>query len=115
MAGAALLKGARVPFSAELAVQQGPGTEQGVPVIRKSVSEQFEHEVGPDEPALLVRFDAADWLSSLELRSCTRDTACAPDGPALVCEGNIEHSQTRCSWASARRLHGSLRREHPWV
>ena len=92
VAGSALLKGERVPFSAELSVQQGPGTEQGVPVIRKSVSEPFEHDVGPDEAALLVRFDAAAWLSSLELRSYARDTTCSQDGPPLACEGSIEHS-----------------------
>ncbi|HET8932037.1 MAG TPA: hypothetical protein VFN67_01295 [Polyangiales bacterium] len=92
VAGSALLNGARVPFSAELAVQQGPGTEQGVPVIRKSVSESFEHDVGPNEAGLLVRFDAASWLSTLELRSYVRDTTCVPDGPSLACEGSVEHS-----------------------
>lgn len=92
VSGSALLKGLKVPFSAELTVQQGPGTEQGVPVIRKSVSERFEHDIRSDEQGLLVRFDAGDWLSSLELRSYTRDARCSPDGPAVACEGTVEHS-----------------------
>lgn len=92
VAGSALLKGERVAFSAQLAVQQGPGTEQGVPVIRKSVSEPFEHDVGSAEAALLVRFDAAAWLSSLELRSYARDTTCSQDGPALACQGSVENT-----------------------
>src|ERR1700712_265658 len=57
VAGNAQLSGATVSFEAQLAVQQTAGTEPGVPVVRKSVSESFVHEITPHEGGVLVRFD----------------------------------------------------------
>jgi hypothetical protein len=76
VSGTAERDGRRIAFSAQLPIQQTDGTEPGVPVIRKSVNERFAHEVGPDEPGVLLRFDAS-WLSSLNLRSYFDDEACA--------------------------------------
>lgn len=86
-----------LPFRAEIAIQQSEQTELGVPVVRKSVSEEFSHEVQPGEPGLLVRFDAHAWLSRIDLRPYLAQTACRPDGPP-VCARNVEY---RCDEAGA--------------
>jgi len=92
--GSASIEGVEVPFRAELAVQQTEGTEPGVPVIRKSTSERFTHEVNPDEPGVLVRFDASSWLRGVDLRGYLEDNTCSPGGPERVCAGQVEQ---RCA------------------
>lgn len=94
VSGTASIAGVDVPFRAELAVQQTESTEPGVPVIRKSSSERFSHEVSPDEPGLLIRFDASSWLRSIDLRGYLEDGTCSPDGPERVCAGQLEQ---RCA------------------
>jgi hypothetical protein len=94
VSGSAEIAGVSVPFRAELAIQQTEGTEPGVPVIRKSSSERFAHDVAPDEPGLLIRFDAASWLRSIDLRGYLEDSTCSPDGPTRVCAGQVEQ---RCA------------------
>jgi hypothetical protein len=84
--------GVSVPFRAELAIQQTEGTEPGVPVIRKSSSERFSHDVLPDESGVLLRFDASSWLRSVDLRGYLEDGVCSPDGPSRVCTGQVEQS-----------------------
>ena len=94
VSGRALIGGASATFSASLPIQQTEGTESGVPVIRKSTSERFSHEVGPDEPGLLVRFDASSWLRGVDLRGYLEDRTCSPNGPQRVCTGPVEQ---RCA------------------
>jgi hypothetical protein len=91
LSGSAELQGAQVEVSAEVPIEQTPGTEPGVPVIRKSSSERFSHTVEEDEAGLLVRFDAERWLSSIDLRPYLQDASCAP-GMATVCAQQFEQS-----------------------
>jgi len=94
VSGSANVDGVEVPFRAELAVQQTEGTEPGVPVIRKSSSERFSRDVTPEEPGLLIRFDASSWLRSLDLRDALEDDVCSPNGPERVCAEQVEQ---RCA------------------
>ncbi|MFO7563757.1 MAG: hypothetical protein R6X02_14020 [Enhygromyxa sp.] len=88
--GRATLEGVVIPFALALAVQQEDATETGVPVIRKSGSESFSHEVGPDEPGLLIRFDARPWVTQIDFAALLEDRSCALAGPELVCAGQTE-------------------------
>jgi hypothetical protein len=90
--GSALLDAVRVPFSAALAIEQSEGTEPGVPVIRKSSSERFSHDVASDEAGVLIRFDAAAWLRSVDLRGYLEDSTCSAGGPERVCAQQFEQS-----------------------
>lgn len=108
ISGSASIGAVNVPFRAELAIAQNEGTESGVPVIRKSSSESFSHDVGPDEPGLLIRFDARSWLSSIDLREYLEDSACSPDGPALVCAGQVEQRCASDGSANETRDCGAL-------
>jgi len=67
--GTASREDVAVSFRAAIPIQQAEETEIGVPVIRKSTSEAFEHEVTGDESGLLVRFDARPWLSDVDFSS----------------------------------------------
>lgn len=58
-----------IPFRAAIPVQQGAETEAGIPVVRKSPGEAFEHEVDVDEEGLWIAFDAAPWLSQVDFGS----------------------------------------------
>ena len=94
VSGSVELNGARLPFQAELPIQQTEGTEPGVPVIRKSTSERFSHEVEPDESGLLIRFDVESVLRGLDLRGYLDNAMCSAGGPARVCAGQLEQ---RCA------------------
>jgi hypothetical protein len=74
--GWAHVRGARVPFSAAVPVQQTATTELGVPVVRKSTSESFAREVTADDLGLVVRFDPGSWIRSIDFRSYVEDEAC---------------------------------------
>jgi hypothetical protein len=74
--GVAELDGARASFSARVKIQQSDDTELGVPVIRKSSAERFEHEVDAEESGLLLKFDPRPWLSGLDLNSYLSGVAC---------------------------------------
>ena len=58
-----------ISFRAAIPVQQGAETEAGIPVVRKSPSEPFEHEVDLDEEGLWIAFDAAPWLAQVDFGS----------------------------------------------
>jgi len=58
-----------ISFRAAIPVQQGAETEAGIPVVRKSPSEPFEHEVDLDEAGLWIAFDAAPWLAQVDFGS----------------------------------------------
>ena len=74
-------------FRAAITVQQEEETEIGVPVIRKSASDAFEHEITGDEAWLLVRFDARPWVSDVDFTSLAEEEATdltfEPDGQAF--------------------------------
>jgi hypothetical protein len=84
VAGTARIEAVAITFRAAVPIRQTDETELGVPVIRKSTHEPFSHVVGPDEPGLVVRFDPAPWIRSvdfrpyLELAPGTACSACTP-------------------------------------
>lgn len=88
--GRAELEGVSIPFVVELVVAQEEQTEIGVPVVRKSSSDAFDHEVVVGEPGLLVRFDPAPWVTQIDFAGLLEDQSCAPAGPELVCAGQTE-------------------------
>lgn len=92
LAGRASVSGVTIPFTAAVVVQQEEQTEIGVPVVRKSSSEVFEHEVMAGEPGLLVRFDARTWVSEIDFAALLEDASCTPEGPPLVCAGQLEQT-----------------------
>ena len=88
----ATIDGIEVPFSAAVPIMQTEETELGVPVIRKSTSDNFLHEVTENESRLLVRFDATAWVTDLDLRSLVSREQCTADGANLVCDGTVERT-----------------------
>lgn len=90
--GRAEVDGTTVPFVAEVAVRQAPGTEQGVPVVRRSPDDEFVRDIRPEGERLRVRFDPAPWLSTVDFRALREDRTCAPYGPAVVCAGDVEQT-----------------------
>lgn len=88
--GRASVDGVVIPFSVALAVQPEEGTELGVPVIRKSGSESFDHEVEAGEAGLLIRFDAGPWVTEIDFAGLLEDGVCAPAGAERVCAGQVE-------------------------
>ncbi len=64
--GSASRDGTRVPFVARITIQQEAETELGVPVVRKSASDAFGHDLSGDEPFLRVRFDPRPWLAGVD-------------------------------------------------
>lgn len=73
--GRANRDGVTVDFRAEIAIQQEEETERGVPVVRKSTSDDFEHELTGGERALLVRFDPRSWLSGIDFTGAAGESA----------------------------------------
>lgn len=64
--GTATRDGERVDFVAEVPVRQTEATERGVPVVRKSTSDLFEHDLTGQEARLIVRFDPRPWLEGVD-------------------------------------------------
>ncbi|MCA9692435.1 MAG: hypothetical protein KC636_22745 [Myxococcales bacterium] len=85
-----------LPFRAAALIQQEEQTERGVPVLRKSASEEFEHEVTVAEAGLLVRFDPAPWVAQIDFASYLVEETCSIDGPTIACAGAVEQ---RCAGA----------------
>lgn len=90
--GRALVSGIEVPFVASVAVQQTVDTELGVPVVRKSTSDEFFRDVVVDEPGLLIRFDPAEWIRGIDFRPFVANEVCTEGGATLVCDGTVERS-----------------------
>ena len=88
--GSAVVSGVTLPFVAEVPVQQTSATELGVPVVRKSQTDEFFHDVTGAEQALQLRFDPATWLASMDLRSYVEFETCAPEQAGVVCDGLVE-------------------------
>jgi hypothetical protein len=82
--GRASQGGPEVPFQVALAVQQGTEAERGVPVIRKSTGDRFDHDVTGDEPGLWVQFDPNAWLEKMDLRPDLAESACQLEGACSV-------------------------------
>ncbi len=82
--GRAEVGGAQLSFRASVPVRQTGDTELGVPVIRKSAAQRFEHELLAGERGLLLRFDARAWLQGVDLRPYAGQTevTLAPDSEA---------------------------------
>jgi hypothetical protein len=76
LSGVATVGDQDVPFRAEMPIQQESQTELGVPVIRKSASARFSHDVGPHEAGLLVRFDPRAWLRGVDFRPHVEEGCC---------------------------------------
>ncbi len=88
--GEADVAGVIVPFEAKVVVRQAPGTERGLPVLRKSSSELFEHDVTRGDEALVVRFDPKSWISDLRRTDFVQMEECRIGGPEVVCMGQVE-------------------------
>jgi hypothetical protein len=98
----ATIDGIAIPFNAAIPIQQTEDTELGVPVIRKSTSDEFFHDVLGTETRLVVRFDAVAWVTDLDLRGFVSYEQCAVDGAAVVCDGTIERTCEDGTETSAR-------------
>lgn len=92
LVGTALVDGKELPFGIRVAVQQTNKTELGVPVVRKSSSEQFSLDVGEQqqEGALLIRFNPASWVRGLDFHSYIQESSCSADAAPVVCKGDLE-------------------------
>ena len=88
--GKATVDQVELPFRAELAIQQNSETELGVPVIRKSASENFFHDITGDEEGLTVRFDPVPWVSNVDFRYLLSSGTCAEQSAGFVCDGLLE-------------------------
>jgi hypothetical protein len=76
--GEVSLDGISLPLRAALPIAQTGDAERGVPVVRKSSSDVFAHDVTGAEVSLTVRFDSAAWLRGLKLRPAVEAVlACA--------------------------------------
>jgi hypothetical protein len=78
--GRARQEGSEVPFAVAVVVQQGTDVERGVPVVRKSTADVFNHDVTGAEAGLWVTFDANPWLASMDLRPELEASACRTEG-----------------------------------
>ena len=58
-----------LPFSLSMKIQQNDETELGVPVIRKSASTVFEHDLSSNDSSLLIQFSLESWLKKLNFSS----------------------------------------------
>ncbi len=83
-----------LPFVVRVAIAQNNETELGVPVVRKSATQDFAYEVTEDASGLLLRFDVSEVMNQLNLTPFFAEQDCAPDGPAVVCRGN---TATECT------------------
>jgi len=90
--GRAQVDGIELPFSASIPIQQTDDTEQGVPVVRKSLSDQFFRDVSLGESGLTIRFNPADWVRDLDLSAYVRRESCVTDGPRIACDGTQEYT-----------------------
>ena len=98
--GYAEVDGISVPFMISLEASQTDDTELGVPLVRKSSSDRFMHDVTRDDRRLTVRFDARAWVQRLNFRPYVRRDECTDelnatmsatvDGRTVICDGTTE-------------------------
>jgi hypothetical protein len=77
LAGNASKNAHTIRFSLELPITQT--TELGVPVVRKSTGDAFEHEVFGGE-TLSIHFDPRPWVRDVDFDALVEDMDCAPAG-----------------------------------
>lgn len=85
--GEVTFAGQTVPVRASVAVQQTDDTELGVPVVRKSGSDPFGHDVQSSNETLSVAFDPSPWVARVDLQPWLAPAACEAGGPLEVCDG----------------------------
>lgn len=90
MVGSAFVDGKELPFGVSVAVKQNSKTELGVPVVRKSSSEQFSLDAGAESGTLLIRFNPSAWVQGLDFRSYIQEVSCNADAAPVICNGDIE-------------------------
>ncbi|MCH2108535.1 MAG: hypothetical protein MK135_04355 [Polyangiaceae bacterium] len=88
--GEYLREGIAIPFEANLIVQQTEETEQGMAVVRKSTSDSFSHLLTTSDQSLTVTFDPRVWFADSNMEEFLEDSTCMPEGPPIVCRGQIE-------------------------
>lgn len=88
--GIATVGAIALPFSASVRVRAEEETEAGVPIVRKSTGDAFEHDVQPGDPGLLVRFDPAAWVADIDFATLVSNEGCEPGGPIVACAGTVE-------------------------
>ena len=83
--GVAKRDGTAVPFEARLLVQQEEDTEIGVPVVRKSSSDLFDHQIDENTTAIVVTFNAASWLADINFdQLLSDDCALGASSPCII-------------------------------
>ena len=90
--GRAQVDGISMAFSAAIPVQQTDDTELGVPVVRKSLSDQFFRDVVLEERGLTISFDPSTWVRDLNLSTYVGRESCEVDGPSIACNGTLEYT-----------------------
>jgi hypothetical protein len=87
--GIARTNAVRIPFRANLTIQQTEETEQGTPVVRSGTGNDLAHTIRAGQ-ALTVRFDARAWFQTANFALWLEERNCEPDGPSVVCDGQTE-------------------------
>ena len=114
VSGTATVEGIAIPFRAAVAVQQNGDTELGVPVVRKSTSEDFSFDVTEETSTLEVRFDPREWISGIDFGVYVANEVCrdgrmrwCATGLERSCEGELETSTRDCADAGQVCLPGA--------
>lgn len=100
--GVAVVDTIELPFAASVSIAQNNSTELGVPVIRKSASNPFIEEITEGTSDLLVQFDPAPWVRSVDFRPYVANDDCQELGPDLTCNGTVEHTCSGATQLSSR-------------
>ncbi len=79
MEGVAQVFGAPVAFALEVRVASESGAGRGLPIVRKSATDTFEHEVSQNDTALVIDFDPQAWLVHLRPSDFCPDPASCPE------------------------------------
>lgn len=108
LSGRADVNGIELPFSAAVPIQQEEQTEIGVPVVRRSASDIFAHDVKIDEPGLGIRFDPEPWVRGIDFRAYIEDASCTAGGPEHVCAGLLEQTCDADGTVASSRDCGAL-------
>lgn len=111
--GNAAVDAVQVPFTLAVAVRQGTDTERGVPVIRKSNSERFAHEVSTTDRNLLVRFDAHPWFANVDFAELV-ESECEDGLPEGCPEVLVVPEDSRAERAVQNAVTSGARPEFKW-
>lgn len=88
--GTVEFEGRTAPFRVRLALAQNEESSRGVPIVRKSPSEEFEHRIAANGDQLRVRFDPRVWLREVDFADLLTDGSCTDAPGAIVCSGDVE-------------------------